>query len=194
MFMSGDFIKQNCVDKCPLECHSSQLNINSIRPFYYPSRGDIQRVLDDPNLQVRIDLIKQNNSLDFHPSHLERNLVKFSIGYESPLSAIGVEERAKISLDELVATLGDHLHLLLGMSLLSFVELVELAVTVSAHACRGSVEKEEEDDDKISSNGCHKTTKEDQESTSRPPSDIRSNQDHLVMYSSFYLYIHNASE
>ena len=49
----------------------------------------------------------------------------FSIGYESPLIAIGVEERPKISLDELVGKIGGQLQLLLGMSLLSAVQVLQ---------------------------------------------------------------------
>ena len=90
------------------------------------------------------DKIRSNKYLLF--PDLVKNLIKFSIGYESPLSAIGVEEQAKISLDELVGTLGGHLHLLLGMTLLSFLELFELGVIVCAHACRSSDEKDENED------------------------------------------------
>ena len=79
-------------------------------------------------------------------------MVKFSIAYEGPLSAISVEERAKIPLEELVGTLGGHLHLLLGMTLLSFLELFELGTTVCVvHACRRSDEKEENEDHPSSS-------------------------------------------
>ena len=140
-FMSGDFIKHNCLGKCPLECHSSQLDTHSLRTFNYPSDEDITRVNNDPVLRSSL-----GHHSDFRV-YLKSNLVKFSIGYDSPLSAIRVDERAKISLDELVGTLGGHLNLLLGMSLLSFVELVELAATVCAHACRGSDEKEEDKED-----------------------------------------------
>ena len=147
-FMIGDFIKHNCFDKCPLECHSSQLNINSMRTYRnYPNPYDFERVQADPALMARIgikDKIRSNKYLLF--PDLVKNLIKFSIGYESPLSAIGVEEQAKISLDELVGTLGGHLHLLLGMTLLSFLELFELGVIVCAHACRSSDEKEENED------------------------------------------------
>ena len=124
-FMSGDFIKHNCSDKCPLECYSSQLNFNSMRRIYYPPNED-----------------KNKNENSFEP----RGYYMYSISYESPLMAIGVEERPKISLDELVGTIGGQLQLLLGMSLLSFVELIELGLTVCVHACRGSDDEEKIED------------------------------------------------
>ena len=89
-FMSGDFIKHNCFDKCPLECHSSQLNINSMRTYRnYPNPYDFERVQADPALMARIgikDKIRSNKYLLF--PDLVKNLIKFSIGYESPLSAL----------------------------------------------------------------------------------------------------------
>ena len=50
-----------------------------------------------------------------------------SIYYED-LSYLMIEEKAKISAEDLLGKLGGHLHLFLGMSLLSFVEVVELTV------------------------------------------------------------------
>ena len=188
-FMSGDFIKHNCLGKCPLECHSSQLDTHSLRTFNYPSDEDIKRVNNDPVLSASF-----GHHSDFRV-YLKSNLVKFSIGYDSPLSAIRVDERPNILLVELVGTLGGHLNLLLGMSLLSFVELVELAVTVCAHACRGSHEKKDHPPSPSSNDQPAMTSpaaaaaaleavelepissSECQQPTILPPSDIRSNED-----------------
>ena len=48
--------------------------------------------------------------------------------YYETLSVTQIEEQPKMRLDTLIGTIGGHLHLFLGMSLLSFVEIIVLAL------------------------------------------------------------------
>ena len=53
------------------------------------------------------------------------NMISASVFYES-LSYSMAEERPAIVMTELIGSVGGHLHIFLGMSLLSFVEIIEL--------------------------------------------------------------------
>ena len=56
---------------------------------------------------------------------LANNMASFSVYYES-LAYTQVVEEPKMSAEVLLGTIGGHLHLFMGMSLLSFVEIAEL--------------------------------------------------------------------
>ena len=76
------------------------------------------------------DNVYLNSSLvDKFGETLSDNLVEFSVYYDS-LAYASVEESPKITFVELIGTLGGHLHLFLGMSLLSFLELVDIAIQI----------------------------------------------------------------
>ena len=117
-------MSESCLAKCPLECLQSTLS-SSLNYFYYPSSGDAYNVrfYSSPNF------IKNHlNQSDFTvQSKLYVNLMYITIYYED-LSYLVIEEKAKTSAEDLLGKLGGHLHLFLGMSLLSFVEVVELIV------------------------------------------------------------------
>ena len=57
-----------------------------------------------------------------------KNLLSVTIFYEA-LEYSLVEEKARLPLESLIATIGGHLHLFLGMSVISFFEIAELIAT-----------------------------------------------------------------
>ena len=69
-----------------------------------------------------------NETIDFG-KNLQINVVKFSVFYDSSMYSVS-KEKAKITLDDLIGSIGGHLHLFIGMSLLSFIELIELVYIV----------------------------------------------------------------
>ena len=73
---------------------------------------------------------KYSNQTDFNDL-LAENVAKLSVRYE-PQSYTISKEKKTITINHLISTLGGHLHLFLGMSLMSFLELVELAVLAIA--------------------------------------------------------------
>ena len=78
------------------------------------------------------------NQTDFSTlSYLAINLVKISVHYDT-LGYRVTEEKEAMSVDALVGTLGGHLHLFLGMSLVSFLEVFELAMTMSKAMSRNN--------------------------------------------------------
>ena len=119
-FAAGNFIQENCSSKCPLECHQNMLR-PVLTAFSYPTRNDVTRVRKNPQM-----IAKYSKQTDF--DHLlADNLAKLNVRYE-PLSYTISKEKSTITVNNLISTLGGHLHLFLGMSLMSFLEIVELGI------------------------------------------------------------------
>ena len=120
-FNIGNFIAEHCMDKCPLQC--SKHRYDNYKSFYkYPDQFYV-----DNTLQKNEMLISHfSNQTDF-TDNLASNVVKFSILYDS-LVYFEIKEEAKMPWDTLLGILGGHLHLFLGMSFVSIVEIFELSV------------------------------------------------------------------
>ena len=120
-FLSGNYITDNCLDKCPLEC--SQRTLSPKLTYYnYPSLQDayFTRYFNSKMIDTFI------NQTDFNTyDQLVYNLAKFTLYFES-LSYSKIEEKEGITIDSLIGTLGGHLHLFLGVSLLGFFEFFHL--------------------------------------------------------------------
>ena len=125
-FIKGNFIKENCLQKCPLECNQRKLT-TSFSYYKYPTTGQAVAW----NAQYPVLTAKLANETDFwYAPWLEHNLVGVSFYYDT-LSYTLSEEKAAMSLYNLIGVLGGHLHLFLGMSLLSIIELIELTFEFS---------------------------------------------------------------
>ena len=57
-------------------------------------------------------------------NHLSENVVKFTLRYDAISYRVRIEEKKK-TWDRLLGEIGGHLHMFMGMSLLSFVEIFE---------------------------------------------------------------------
>ena len=110
-----------CLASCPLECNRQTFE-KSYFYYNYPTYWDFFR-----NRYLNPALLAAySNQTDF-TLDLFNNLVEFSVNYDS-LSYTKIEEKATMTFEDLFGALGGHLHLFLGMSLISFVELVDLFV------------------------------------------------------------------
>ena len=120
-FIVGDFIKNNCLDKCPIECNIRTFT-TSQSYFKFPNSNQVANLLyyDDVFMPAHTN---QTDATDFYS--LYDNMLSVSVFYES-LSYSITEERPAIVMTELIGSIGGHLHLFLGMSLLSFFEIIEL--------------------------------------------------------------------
>ena len=72
---------------------------------------------------------------DIQNATLEANAINLEINYDD-LAYVETLEKPKMSGEDLLAAIGGHLHLFLDMSLLSFVEIIELLVLNAASASR----------------------------------------------------------
>ena len=102
-----------CVEKCPPECH-----IISFRKFSHYARF--------PNDKYALALKKRSPLLtNLSLNEIKQSLIRLNINYQS-LITTEIGEAPAMSFESLLASLGGHLGLFLGMSLLSFMEIFEI--------------------------------------------------------------------
>ena len=120
-FIVGDFIKNNCLDKCPLECNRRTFTTRQSY-FQYPTAYQSGSLFYHNNAFMSTHANQTDATV---LNKLYYNMISASVFYES-LSYSMAEERPAIVMTELIGSVGGHLHIFLGMSLLSFVEIIEL--------------------------------------------------------------------
>ena len=104
-FLTDSYITHNCLDKCPLECNQRTLT-PKLTYLKYPFLQDIVRINTDQKM-----INKLINQTDFEYPQLLNNLVRFTLYYDS-LSYTKIEEKAEFTLDDLIGTVGGHMHTL----------------------------------------------------------------------------------
>jgi hypothetical protein len=120
-YIKGDFISKNCLHKCPLECHSQRFD--SHQSIMALQSHSLESLRQNPMLLSRF-----SNQTDF-TEHLMSNVVRFSVFFDS-LSYKEEKEAPKMTGYDLLGSLGGTLHLFLGISLMSAVEVAELLVYI----------------------------------------------------------------
>ena len=120
-FIVGDYIKENCLSRCPLECTRRSFS-TSQSYFQFPTVNQAAYMFYY-NTDFKSAHANQTDATVF--SNLYYNMVSTSVFYES-LSYSMTEEQPAFVMTELISAIGGHLHLFLGMSLLSFIEVIEL--------------------------------------------------------------------
>ena len=121
MFTTGTYRTDNCLAYCPNEC-VQRLFKPTISTYTYPTSVSYQTYLK--NLSSLAS--KYSDQADY-TDHLSQCVVQVLVYYDM-LAYIQVEEEPKMTAEDLLGILGGHLHLFLGMSLLSFVEVIELFI------------------------------------------------------------------
>ena len=99
-----------CDDRCPLEC-TRNVFTRTVFTYEYPRAGYFDRYVNT----------SESLSVD--------SLVEVRVKYE-PGVYVEYDEEAKMSGEDLLGIIGGHLHVFLGMSLMSFVEVFELVVFI----------------------------------------------------------------
>ena len=125
-FLADGYIETNCQPHCPLECSQRKLT-PTFSYFQYPT---ITKEAYYLKFEYPAFALQHANQTDFTTyQYLYYNLVSLRVYYDR-LGYEESEEQAEITLDSLIGLVGGHLHLFLGMSLLSFVEIVELVALI----------------------------------------------------------------
>ena len=139
VWQASESLHAYCSSRCPIECSFSDFKVDIT--YAQPSRVGyaLSSYFDQMYWCDYWDLHKlgapianywecQNRWLkDLDYSFFYQDITQVMIKYEA-LAAVESEERPKISGEELLGIIGGHLSLFLGMSLLSFVELVEFTL------------------------------------------------------------------
>ena len=119
VFHVGDFVDTHCMPLCPLECSLYRYDLHKSLDRY-PSDSYVEHTLrTNPILRTHFA-----NHTDFK-LNLAQNVVKFTIKYDS-LAYLEASESMRMSWHDLLAELGGHFHLFVGMSFLTALEILEL--------------------------------------------------------------------
>ena len=121
-------VAEYCLPLCPLEC-TQNVYEKTIASYTYPiNYFDAYESAFTGASDFYRRLFYQISINDMS-KYMYTTFVEFSLSYDSTTHEKFSEE-PKMSGEELLGVLGGHLHLFLGMSALSFVEIVELILAV----------------------------------------------------------------
>ena len=120
---TSEEINKECAPRCPIECSRTVLD-TTISYYTYPAA-----YLNRYKLKLNSTGLSQTD----YDAYVLNNLVEINVFYDS-LSYVETLEDPKMSAEDFLGSLGGHLHLFLGMSLLTFIEIVELVIIVLLHS------------------------------------------------------------
>lgn len=113
-----------CSNECPLECESISYS-QSTSTSSFPPRSYADDILNDTVMLSRFDA---NKKIDYN--FLKEHLLSVNIYFDA-LQSTRIEEFKQVEFFDLIANIGGTLGLFIGISLLSFVELVELILELA---------------------------------------------------------------
>jgi len=114
----------DCQNECPPECSKVSYDFESSSSDF-PSKKYFEILLQDPDIDVSSSLTEDGVPVEFE--EVERRIVSVSI-YFNELSYTKISESPKTSIVDLIASIGGTFGLCLGLSLLSFIELIHLVI------------------------------------------------------------------
>ena len=112
---------ESCEFKCPLECNLIEYKTT---PSSYRLKGDLYKDFINEN-----EIFSQDSNETINANNAANSIVSFNIYYDS-LSYIKTTESPKMNLVSLLASIGGNLSLLLGISLFSLFEVIELLMEI----------------------------------------------------------------
>ena len=118
VFVVNDFVANNCIEKCPAEC-VTRGNSYKLSYRHYPQSA-YEKTLQSNDMLIS----KYANQTDFK-YNLAQSVLKVTVRYDS-LSYKETVEEPRMNWTRLMGELGGYLHIFLGISLISFIELFEL--------------------------------------------------------------------
>jgi hypothetical protein len=122
IFTKENYIQKNCIPQCPLECNRIELS-TTVSFSKYPSDSYFEILKGNKKLQETV--FKSANW-----SHIKNSILKVNINFES-LSYKYIRENVVMSVVDLLAYIGGQMSLFLGISVLSFFEILELLYQVA---------------------------------------------------------------
>lgn len=107
---------EKCKENCPLECETISYSTDFISITYNPSQERF-----DKN---KASIATQNNISNLSDSELKSRMLSFYIYFEH-LKFTEITQIPKTTVSDLISAIGGSLSLFLGISLLSFIEILE---------------------------------------------------------------------
>ena len=115
-----DFINQNCIHQCPLECNRTEYKTSLTNSHFA--------------YEIYFDLINKISTLkskyddeDLSLKTIQEGIVKLNIYYES-LAYVEMSESISMNLVSLFSSIGGFMGMFLGMSLMTLVEVLEIII------------------------------------------------------------------
>ena len=114
---------QFCSKFCPLECESMSFQITTSFTNYPTKQYADKYLINNPNIKSKFD----NDSLNY--DMIKKSTLSLNIYYEQ-LSYTEINQKAKTEIVDLVSNIGGLMGLFLGISFLSFCEVIEAFVDI----------------------------------------------------------------
>lgn len=118
LFVNTD-VNELCPKECPLECESVTY-LTSISMSEYPSTNYAERLIKNTRIQNKFD-----NRSNVTVEELRNNMLAINV-YYGKLNYKSYQESAKTQMVDLVSGIGGTIGLFLGVSFLSFIEIIDL--------------------------------------------------------------------
>ena len=143
VWQASESLHAYCSTRCPIECSFSEFKVDityaqpslagyNYWPYFTNTYWCAYWNLHQLGEHIYSSSCQSFIFTQFDYSYFYKDLVQVSLKYET-LASIESEEVPKISGEELLGIIGGHLSLFLGMSLLSFIELVEFTMYVATN-------------------------------------------------------------
>ena len=128
-YMSGTYISTNCAPKCPSICEFSEFH-KTVSHYAYPPSS----VYVEKRLQHNASMVSRFSGQTDFTTDLISHMAQITVFYEKT-GFYDIEEDPKFTLFSLLGELGGCMHLFLGMSVVSCIELIELVFRGLIIAC-----------------------------------------------------------
>jgi hypothetical protein len=120
-FLSNDYMSKICVQYCPLECKSVNYQITTTFSNYPSYNYALDSLMNNPIIKSKF----QNETLTY--DLIKQSVLSLNVYYDH-LAYTHISKDAKLEIVDLVSGIGGLLGLFLGMSFLSFAELIEMFI------------------------------------------------------------------
>lgn len=125
---------QVCGDQCPLECDSVAYHVSTAYSDY-PTTAYAEYLKNNPIFRARFP-----NNTQISYESIKKNVLSLGVFYGT-ISYQKYSELKKTSLIDLVSNIGGTMGLFIGISFLSFVELVDVFLLILFAVCKNLINK-----------------------------------------------------
>jgi hypothetical protein len=124
IFYSNGLVEEKCSAHCPLECDSNSFQL-TISNCDYPTLAYADQLVNYSSVLNRFFPNQSLSTITY--DQLKRHILAANI-YFSDMKYTSIEEVEKVSFIDFVAGIGGTLGLFLGISFLSFIEIVDILI------------------------------------------------------------------
>ena len=129
-YVSNDYVAKNCVQYCPLECYSITYQVTSTFSNYPNYKYALNSLISNPILTSKLMMDTSNETMSKYDL-VKQSVLSLNVYYDQ-LGFIEITREVKLEIVDLVSAIGGLLGLFLGMSFLSFAELIEIILETLA--------------------------------------------------------------